>query len=275
MKRLAAAFAAFAFGSVPAIAADAIAFVTNVKGDVAIDGAARASLLGELAKGQKINVARDSQLCVMYIATGKEYILKGPSDYLVKDNEIAGGLMPPVMRSTEWRTSTKVLENVAQSSAASVRMRSVPKPRAEVPLLVFPTAGRVSTLQPVFQWHENALGGDTNFALYVPGEEKPLHTAKAKGANYRLPVSLRPDTEYVWTLASSGQEISSGRFRTLTADALEQVERRRPSERSEFSDRLLFTLMLQEMGAQQEAHESWLRLSRERADLPELAALAK
>jgi hypothetical protein len=29
------------------------------------------------------------------------------------------------------------------------------------------------------------------------------------------------------------------------------------------------------MGAKQEAHESWARLAQERADLPELSALAK
>jgi len=33
--------------------------------------------------------------------------------------------------------------------------------------------------------------------------------------------------------------------------------------------------MLQEMGATQEARESWSKLSQERADLPELAAFAK
>jgi hypothetical protein len=33
--------------------------------------------------------------------------------------------------------------------------------------------------------------------------------------------------------------------------------------------------MLHEMGATQEARESWARLSRERADLPELESLAR
>ena len=39
---------------------------------------------------------------------------------------------------------------------------------------------------------------------------------------------------------------------------------------AEFSDRLMFTLLLHELGAKQEARESWARLSQERADLPEL-----
>ena len=73
----------------------------------------------------------------------------------------------------------------------------------------------------------------------------------------------------------AGDEIGNGSFRTLTSDALAQVEKRRPVAKSDFSDRLLFTLMLQEMGATQEARESWAKLSQERADLPELAAFAK
>ena len=70
-------------------------------------------------------------------------------------------------------------------------------------------------------------------------------------------------------------EVAAGRFRTLSGEALARIEARRPSTRAEFSDRLHFTLMLQEMGATQEARESWMRLSQERSDLPELSALAR
>ncbi|HEY4998697.1 MAG TPA: hypothetical protein VII36_06115, partial [Usitatibacter sp.] len=78
-----------------------------------------------------------------------------------------------------------------------------------------------------------------------------------------------------WTVTVAGEELGSGRFHTLSHEALAQVEKHRPSEKSEFSDRLLFTLMLDEMGAKQEAREAWARLAQERADLPELAAFAK
>jgi len=69
--------------------------------------------------------------------------------------------------------------------------------------------------------------------------------------------------------------VGSGRFRTVSAEALQQVEQRRPADKAEFSDRLLFALMLREMGATQEAREAWARLATERSDLPELAAMAK
>jgi hypothetical protein len=90
-----------------------------------------------------------------------------------------------------------------------------------------------------------------------------------------VPAKLQPEKDYLWYVTAAGNEVGSGRFRTLSADAVAQIERRRPSDKADFSDRLLFTLMLQEMGAVQEARESWARLSHERDDLPELAAFAK
>ncbi|MEO7742013.1 MAG: hypothetical protein ABIR98_03670 [Usitatibacter sp.] len=263
--------------AVPAVASDAIAFFTNLKGEVTVDGNARPLLLSELAKGQRIAVGRDSLVSVMYIATGKEYVLKGPADYQVKDAEISGSTpMPPTVRSTEWRASNKVLVQVAQTSAASVRMRSLAKPKDDVaPRLLYPTEGSIATLQPTFRWRAEDTKQSGELTLHAVGEAKTLHAAKAAGGSYRLPIRLKPDTEYAWTYAVAGNEIGSGHFRTVSADAIQQVEKRRPSDKAEFSDRLLFTLMLYEMGAAQEARESWGRLSRERSDLPELSALAK
>lgn len=268
------ALAALAFAAAPAFS-QTVAFVTNLKGEVAIDGAARPPLLAEISKGQKISVARESTLSVMYVASGKEYVLKGPGEFLVKDTEVfAPNGMPPLVRTTEWRTSAKALESVAQTSAASVRMRSL-APAKAAPVMLFPASGRIATLQPTLRWRADAAPGAVEVAVYVPGEEKAVHAAIAADGSYHLPVALKADTDYVWTLAAGGQEIGSARFRTLPSDALQKIDANRPAERCEFSDRVLFAVMLQEMGAQQEARETWMRLAQERADLPELATLGK
>lgn len=263
------------FAATPAFAADGIAFISNLKGDIAVDGNPRPALLSELARGQKIAVGRESQASVMYIATGKEYVLRGPAEYLVKDNEVSGSTaMPPVTRNTEWRTSSKVLVQVAQTSAASVRMRSAAQPKPGAPKS-FPSEGSVTTLQPTFRWDAADPKQQVEFTLLIVAEDKPVHTGKAHGGAYRLPAKLKPETEYAWMATAAGSEVGGGRFRTLPSDALLRIERRKPSERAEFSDRLLFTLMLHEMGAIQEARESWARLAQERTDLPELASLAR
>lgn len=277
MKILGRTFVVIAAWAACAALAHGVAFITNLKGDVAVEGNARPLLLAELAKGQRITLGRDAAASVMFIATGKEYALRGPAEYTIKDTEVASSSgMPPLARSTEWRASDKVLAQVAQTAGASVRMRSIAVKKPDrAPKLLYPTEGAVSTLQPTLQWRGSDASAKSQIVLAAVGQDKPIHQANVAGASYRLPVKLKPDTEYLWKVSANGDEIGNGTFRTLSAATLREIEKRRPSERAEFSDRVLFTLLLQESGAVQEAREAWARLSQERSDLPELEALSK
>jgi len=256
--------------------AQTVAFVTNLRGEVAV-GNARPVMLAELARGAKVVVGNDAALSLMYAASGREFTLKGPGTYEVGEKEVVTVQgSPAVARSTEWRADGKVLTQVAKTSSASVRMRSVAKPRTETgPRLLFPTEGGVATLQPTFRWKAADANAPAELMVLVPGQEKPLHKASAKGESYRLPAKLKPGTEYAWVVASGGQEVGTGKFRTLDGETMKQVEKRRPTEKAEFSDQVLFAMYLQEVGATQEAHDAWARLARERTDLPELSALAR
>ena len=220
--------AALLFSASTAFAADGIAFITNLKGEVTVDGNARPALLSELAKGQKISVGRESLVSVMYIASGKEYVLRGPSDYVVRDNEVAGSTaMPPVTRDTAWRTTNKVLVQVAQTSAASVRMRSMAIAKADTgPKLLSPTQGTVATLQPTFRWRGGDPKAQGELVLLVSGQEKPVLVAKASGGAYRVSARLLPETDYVWMVKYGADEIGTGKFRTLSSEALAQVDKR-------------------------------------------------
>ena len=280
MKNFLRALLAFAATLVALAAqgADGVAFITNLKGEVAVDGAPRPMLMSELAKGQRIVVGKEAQLAVMYIQSGKEYVLKVPGDYTVGEREITSGRgMPPAARETPWRASNQVLVKVAQTSAASIRMRSFVPARVDTkPRLDFPTRGAVTFLQPTLRWTVPDAKAPAEVTLAVAGsEEKPLAKAKVSGTSHRFSAKLQPDTEYSWAVTVAGREIGSAQFRTLPASAIQNAEKRRPSEKAEFSDRLLYALLLQEIGAVQEAREAWGKLAQERTDLPELANLAK
>jgi len=269
---------AAAFLAVAAQAAGGIAFISDLKGEVSVDGAARPALMSELAKGQRIAVGKDSHLSVMFIQSGKEYVLKGPADYTIGERDISSAIgMPPVARETAWRASNQVLVKVAQTSSASIRMRSIAPPKAEPKAkLEFPVRGAVTQLQPTLRWTMPESGAQADVTIAVAGkEDKPLARAKVGGTSHRFPAKLQPDTEYAWSVAVAGQEIGTARFRTLPASAIQDTQKRRPSEKAEFSDRLMYALLLQEVGAVQEAQEAWAKLAQERADLPELANLAK
>ena len=88
VKRVILALAAFACSV--AAASEGIAFITNIKGEVSLDGVARPAVLSEVSRGQKIAVGKESLAQVMYIASGKEYVLKGPADYVVGTTEVTG-----------------------------------------------------------------------------------------------------------------------------------------------------------------------------------------
>lgn len=262
----------------PAQAAGGIAFVSDLKGEVSVDGIPRPMLMSELAKGQKVVVGKDSLLAVMFIQSGKEYLLRGPADYTIGERDIASAIgMPPVARETAWRANNQVLVKVAQTSSASIRMRSFAPPKAAPKArLEFPTKGAVTQLQPTLRWTLPEGSAQSDVTIAVAGkEDKPLARASVGGASHRFPAKLQPDTEYAWSVAVAGQEIGTARFRTLPAAALQDAQKRRPAEKAEFSDRLMYALLLQEMGAVQEAQEAWAKLAQERADLPELASLAK
>jgi len=245
-----------------------VAFVSDVKGTVQAEGAPAPALLSELPSGARLRLAADATVSVMYAASGREFVLKGPGEYEIRDQEVAArNGAPPRARNTEWRPDTRVLAAASQRSAASVRMRSLARPEPKATNAAFPTEGAVATLQPVFRW-EGAMPAD--FEILTEGREAPVHQAKAAGGAYRLPVKLEPGRDYYWRATTNGDELGSGRFRTLAPDALQRVEGRRPGAKAEFSDRLMYALLLQDVGATQEAHELWTALGKERAGLPDL-----
>jgi hypothetical protein len=223
-------------------------------------------------------MGKEASLSVMYILSGREYVLKGPGDYAVGEREITAGSGAPLSaRETPWRANSDVLVKVAQTQSASIRMRSMaPAKAASSSKLEFPVRGAVSTLQPVLRW--SAVDGQSpaEVAVALAGaEEKPVLKAKASGGSLKVPSRLKPDTEYTWSVTVAGSELGKASFRTLSAASIEKADKRRPTEKAEFSDRVLYALLLQELGASQEAAELWGRLAKERGDLPELAALAK
>ena len=258
-----------------------IAFITDVKGEAGLDGG-KASLMAEIKKGARINCARECAVGVMYLLSGKEYVLKGPGDFQVGDTEVMAKIgPPPTVRETKWKVSSQVVAQASQTSSASIRMRSLGTAKPEIPLLaerlIYPRDTKVATLQPAFRWASANAKGPFDFELKASGSAKPVYKAKASAVNLNLPgnVRLLPDAEYSWVVKSGATDVGMTSFRTLPTHALELTQKRKPDDKAAFSDWLLYALTLKEVGADQDAGEVWTKLSKDRPDLPELAALAK
>jgi hypothetical protein len=271
--------------------AQGVAFITDIRGDATL-GAGKAALMAEVVKGARIACVKECQVGVMYLVSGKEFTLKGPGDFVVGELEVAAKIgPPPTVRETAWKVSSQTVSQAVQTSNASIRMRSVgaaangeEKPAAE--RLLYPVQTNVVSLQPVFRWTADNPRGPFEFELKSVGAAaKTIYKAKAGDTMVKLPnsVKLQPESEYAWAVKMAdkmadkvaGKEIGSGSFRTLPAASRELAQQRKPADKAEFSDRLLYGLTLRELGATQDAAEVFGKLAKERADSPELAALAK
>ena len=260
-----------------------IAFVTDVKGDAAMD-AGKVTLMAEVKKGARISCTKECAVGVMYLISGKEYVLKGPGDFLVGDTEVTAKIgPPPTMRETNWKVSSKVVTAVAQTSSASIRMRSLGSPQKTdvAPLLaerlIYPRDTNVATLQPAFRWASANPKGPFEFELKANAGAKSVYKAKSNATSLALPrnIKLLPDSEYNWMVKAGGNDVGMTTFKTLPAHSLDLTQKRKPDNKAPFSDWLLYALTLKEVGADQDAGEIWARLAKDRPDLPELTALAK
>ena len=283
---LASLLAAAVFVAAGPVSAQGIAFITDVKGEATLD-TNKAGLMAELKKGNRVGCTKTCEVGVMYLQSGKEFILKGPGDFVVGEAEVAAKVgPPPKMRETDWKVSGKTVNAVAQAtSSASIRMRSIgagsalktdiPQP---VERLIYPTKTTVVSLQPGFRWASMNEKGPFDFELKSDTTPtKTVYKSKANTASIKLPnsVKLKPDTEYSWAVKSAGVDVGASTFKTLPAHSLELTQKRKPTEKAEFSDWLLYALTLQELGASQDATEVFAKLAKDRPDLPELAGLAK
>ncbi len=262
-----------------------IAFITDVKGDAALD-AGKVALMAEIKKGARINCARECAVGVMYLLSGKEYVIKGPGDFVVGDAEVTAKIgPPPTLRETKWKVSSQVVAQAAsQTSSASIRMRSLGGSKVEsaaatppVERLLYPRDTKVATLQPAFRWASANAKGPFEFELKASGSAKPVYKSKATSMTLNLPgnVKLSPDVEYSWGVKVGATDVGMTSFKTLPMHAIEITQQRKPDDKAGFSDWLLYALTLKEVGADQDAVEVWTKLAKDRPDLPELTALTK
>ncbi len=280
-------FAALVAATAAQAMAQGVAFVTDVKGAATAD-AAKVTLMAELKKGARLGCAKECSVGVMYLQSGKEFVVKGPGDFIVGDAEVTAKIgAPPTVRDTQWKVSAQTVSQAAQTSSASIRMRAIggsgsSAPKAEekalpAERLLYPTETKVASLQPAFRWTASNEKGPFEFELKSGDAAKPLYKGKATATSMKLPsnVKLTADAEYRWSVKMGANDLGAASFKTLPAASMELAQRRKPEDKAQFSDWLLYALTLKELGAEQDATEVWAKLAKDRPDMPELASLAK
>jgi hypothetical protein len=270
VKRLAILLAACAL-SAPLFAAESVAFVADLSGNASIEGDGKVTFLAELQTGTRLLLGSGSTVAVTYASTGSEFTARGPGEFVVGAAEVkAEKGAAPTKRAVPSLQGIAVVARVSQTATASVRMRSA-RTDATAAGLQFPVDTRVSTLQPVLLWRGAA--GDAQVIIKDANGNEVWKGSGRPGA-LKPSVKLAPAARYQWTVMTSQGAVGDAQFETLPAEAIAKVSKARAGAKS-FSDRVVHALLLQDLGATQEAREAWGALARERPDLPELAGLAR
>ena len=278
MIRVAAAslFAALAFAAL-AFAAHAgapVAFVSDVKGSVTIEGDGVLAFLAELAAGTKLLVGSGASVAVTYGASGTEFTLAGPGEFRIDEREVSAEKgTRPARRAVTSLPDPTIVARVSRAATASLRMRGI-VPRAEAAsALEYPVDTRVTTLQPLMRWRvDPAVEGAV--VTLVDSNGRQIWKGSAKAGSARPSVKLSPASAYRWTVVTPKGMLGEARFETLAAPLAAKAEKSRAAAKT-FPERVLHALLLQDIGASQEAREAWAALARERPDLTELAALSR
>lgn len=266
---LAACLLSVAFGA----AAAPVAFVADVRGAATLEGGGRLAFLTELSPGARLMLGSHATASVTYAATGTEFGLAGPGQFLVNAEEVVAERgAAPKRRTVVALADAAVVSRAAQTATASLRMRGMGPGPVSPAVLEFPVSTRVATLRPALRWRAEA--GEEYTLVIAEPSGREVWKGRAKSSPFRPGVALAAESRYLWTVTSARGTVGEAQFETLGAQAIGRAERSRGAAKS-FPDRVMNALLLQEIGAQQEARDAWAELARERPDLPELPALAR
>jgi len=265
------ALAAAAF-SLAVNAAGPVAFVADLHGNATIEGDGKVGFLAELNAGTRLLLGSGATVAVTYAASGAEYTLRGPGEFVVSESEVkADKGAAPAKRQVSSLQDAAIVARVSKTATASVRMRNI-TPSAARNALDYPVDTKVATLQPELRWTQVASGAAEVKLLDANGKE--LWKGSAQSGAARPAMKLNAATRYRWTVMTPAGVVGEAQFETLPSDALMKVAKSRSAAKG-FSERVMHAIVLQDLGATQEARAAWGELARERPELPELAALAR
>jgi hypothetical protein len=256
-------------------AANPVAFVADLKGNAMIEGNGKVVFLAELAPDTRLLLGTGASVAITYASTGDEFTIAGPGEFLVSAKEVRTEKgAAPTRRRVVSLIDPGTVARVSRTATASLRMRSLATgPADRKAALQYPVDTRVASLQPELRWH-GAAPGDAVTVTLLDASGKELWKGSAQAPAARPAVKLSPATAYRWTVMSPQGALGEARFETLPAASVTKAEKSRAAAKT-FSERVMHALLLQDIGAPQDARVAWSALAAERPDLPELAALAR
>jgi hypothetical protein len=259
-------------------ASDPPGLVIDVQGEATLAGK-RVAILTGLPPGAEITLATAARAVVVHTQNGRQYELIGPGAFRWANGRAE------IVRPGELR-----VRESADATFGDLRLRTGRIAQASISMRGAAADTRVRLDSPVSTWLLEApksfrwepVAGATGYRFQLTDSNgKAVHEARTTGAAVELPagVALEPGRTYGWQVQA---ELSGGKtvdgwteFGLASAELRGRVDRARPRADASFSDRLLYALLLDELGVREEAGRLWSGLARERPGDPDLAARAQ
>jgi len=271
-----AALASFAWFVAAPAAAQNVAIVTDVSGKVT--GPGPVTILSEIAADARVQLEPGAKLTALYIKSGDEYILTGPSQiqFQAGGPKVLSGAAPQKRASPVGKGGSVTIKPVNVAQAAYV-MRSS-RTTARIKLLTL-SATRALDSSPEFRWQGIEGGGKYRFEL-TDDTGRSLYESEVQGTSLKLPasVALKEGASYTWEVSTRTPDnrryVSAGDFTIAPADVRAQAQALRPSSSAPVSDRVAYAAWLEQVELRDEARNYWQALSKERPEDEKLKALA-
>jgi hypothetical protein len=254
------------------------ALVLDVQGNATLGGK-RVAILTGLPPGAEVALESTARMVVVHTQNGRQFELIGPGAF-----RWAGGRME-IVRPGELR-----VRESADAAFGDLRLRTGRIAQASISMRGAAAESKVELASPVstwlleapksFRWRPVPGAAGYRFQL-TDSNGKLLHEARTQATAVELPagVALDPGRTYGWQVQA---DLAGGRaidawteFGVAGPDLHARVDRARPRPDATFADRLLYALLLDELGVREESVRVWAQLARERPDDADLASRAQ
>lgn len=230
-----------------------LALVTDIVGDAQHAGAPL-KLLAELESGREVALAAEATVVVFYVGDGSEWVLRGPGRYRLA---LPGPEAQPPAVAAQRRPGPPAYRDIKLRADRVQQGGLVMRSRAL--MLVSPVQEVVLSSDVQFVWEPLENARAYQFEL-VDQDGQKLFTAETPDTELALPlaIQLKPGEVYYWAVRSRRTSTSQPLYRAAefrVADALtkRRVEAARPKPDAPFSERALFIVLLEDVGARSAA----------------------
>jgi hypothetical protein len=254
---------------------DAVCIVTEMAGKAQTQterGVAEVALLGEFAPGARARLEAGARMVVLYVRTGEQFALQGPSliRFAAHAPAALNGAEPLPLRPLRGKDGTPLRIRVEHVTQAAVVARS----GGVAPIAALALSDTVALdTPPVLRWREPEPG--LRYQIVLEDDEgATLLTRSVDGDRFALPdaLALAAGAWYRWTISARGTSgaayRSLHRFALADAATASAVANFRPPEAAPMAERVAYAAWLESAGLRDAAAAEWAAIARGGGQLP-------